>query len=68
MPELSRSLLMYRYRRLDEARYLALKSGYRGAMFPWQSGSDGREESQILHLNPPLGPVDCRYLQPPAPC
>jgi alpha,alpha-trehalase len=24
-------------------------------MFPWQSGSDGREESQILHLNPRSG-------------
>ncbi|NIQ59983.1 MAG: glycoside hydrolase family 65 protein, partial [Gammaproteobacteria bacterium] len=26
-----------------------------GAMFPWQSGSDGREESQRLHLNPRSG-------------
>ena len=24
-------------------------------MFPWQSGSDGREESQRLHLNPRSG-------------
>lgn len=55
IPELTRSLLMYRYRRLTEARYLARKSGYRGAMFPWQSGSDGREESQVLHLNPRSG-------------
>ena len=55
LPELARSLMMYRYRRLDEARYLALEAGYRGAMFPWQSGSDGREESQVLHLNPRSG-------------
>jgi trehalose/maltose hydrolase-like predicted phosphorylase len=55
IPELTRSLLMYRYRRLDEARYLAREAGYRGAMFPWQSGSDGREESQKLHLNPQSG-------------
>lgn len=55
LPELARSLLMYRYRRLDEARYLALKAGFRGAMYPWQSGSDGREESQVLHLNPRSG-------------
>ncbi|MDJ0707511.1 MAG: hypothetical protein QNJ46_29910 [Leptolyngbyaceae cyanobacterium MO_188.B28] len=54
-PELTRSLLMYRYRRLPEARYLAQQSDYRGAMFPWQSGSDGREESQSLHLNPRSG-------------
>ena len=30
-------------------------AGYSGAMFPWQSGSDGREESQRLHLNPRSG-------------
>ena len=55
LPELTRSLLMYRYRRLTEARYLACQSGYGGAMFPWQSGSDGTEESQVLHLNPRSG-------------
>ena len=26
-----------------------------GAMYPWQSGSDGREETQELHLNPRSG-------------
>jgi alpha,alpha-trehalase len=55
VPELTRSLLMYRYRRLPEARYLAREAGYRGAMLPGQSGSDGREESQVLHLNPTSG-------------
>lgn len=55
IPELTRSLLMYRYRRLPEARYAAKESGYEGAMFPWQSGSDGREESQVIHLNPESG-------------
>jgi trehalose/maltose hydrolase-like predicted phosphorylase len=55
IPEITRSLLMYRYRRLDEARHLAAECGYQGAMFPWQSGSDGREESQKLHLNPESG-------------
>ena len=24
-------------------------------MFPWQSGSDGREETQVVHLNPISG-------------
>ena len=52
LPEVSRSLLMYRYRRLDEARTAAARAGYRGAMFPWQSASDGREETQELNLNP----------------
>lgn len=55
IPQLARSLLMYRYRRLPEARLSAKKSGYRGAMYPWQSGSNGREESQTIHLNPQSG-------------
>ncbi|MDF2940788.1 MAG: trehalose 6-phosphate phosphorylase [Gammaproteobacteria bacterium] len=52
MPELARSLLMYRYRRLDAARQLAKKHGYKGAMYPWQSASNGEECSQQWHLNP----------------
>jgi beta-phosphoglucomutase family hydrolase len=52
MPEITRALLMYRYRRLGEAREAARTAGYRGAMFPWQSGSDGQEETQELNLNP----------------
>lgn len=55
IPEITRALLRYRYRRLDEARHLAREAGYRGAMYPWQSGSDGREESQQVHLNPKSG-------------
>ena len=54
-PASTRSLLAYRYRRLPEARRAAADAGYDGAMFPWQSGSDGREESQKLHLNPNSG-------------
>src|SRR5947199_165833 len=41
MPEITRALLMYRYRRLEEARAAAQEAGFRGAMFPWQSGSEG---------------------------
>ncbi len=55
IPDLTRSLLMYRYRRLGEARQAAKQAGYNGAMYPWQSGSDGREETQTLHLNPESG-------------
>ena len=55
LPEITRSLLMYRYRRLGEARVAAREAGYRGAMFPWQSGSEGTEETQSLHLNPLSG-------------
>ncbi|MFC5271219.1 glycoside hydrolase family 65 protein [Adhaeribacter terreus] len=65
LPELARELLMYRYRRLPEARFAARGAGYRGAMFPWQSGSNGREESQVIHLNPKSGNwlPDDTYLQ-----
>ena len=31
------------------------RPGIDGAMFPWQSGSDGREETQRIHLNPRSG-------------
>ena len=55
IPELTRAIKMYRYRRLPEARYGAEEAGYQGAMFPWQSGSNGREESQVVHLNPKSG-------------
>ncbi len=41
LPEVSRALMRYRYRRLDAARRAAGAEGFRGAMFPWQSGSDG---------------------------
>ncbi|MEA3504904.1 MAG: HAD-IA family hydrolase [Bacteroidota bacterium] len=54
-PEASRSFLMYRYNRLNEARKYAKEYGFKGAMFPWQSGSDGREETQVVHLNPLTG-------------
>ena len=54
-PATTRALLHYRYRRLPAARRAAARAGYAGAMFPWQSGSDGREESQQLHLNPNSG-------------
>ena len=55
IPDITKSLLHYRYRRLDQARWNARAAGYRGALYPWQSGSDGREESQTLHLNPQSG-------------
>ncbi|HZE21765.1 MAG TPA: glycosyl hydrolase family 65 protein, partial [Desulfobaccales bacterium] len=53
--EITRALLQYRYRRLEAARRHAAASGFRGALYPWQSGSSGREESQKIHLNPDSG-------------
>jgi alpha,alpha-trehalase len=51
LPEVTRTLLMYRYRRLDEARFQAQKAGYRGAMYPWQSGSTGQDETPVAFFN-----------------
>jgi alpha,alpha-trehalase len=55
MPEITRALLLYRYRRLEEARVAARAAGFRGAMFPWQSGSNGREETDTQFFNPRSG-------------
>jgi len=52
LPEVAKAMLLYRYRRLEKAKEYAKEYGYSGAMFPWQSGSDGSEETQIIHLNP----------------
>ncbi|MEU8305471.1 glycosyl hydrolase family 65 protein [Actinomadura sp. NPDC048955] len=54
-PEIARALLMYRWRRLPAARRAAADAGRRGAMYPWQSAADGREETQLVHLNPRSG-------------
>ena len=64
-PQLTRSLLLYRWRRLPEARQAAIDAGHRGAMYPWQSGSNGREETQVVHLNPLSGRwlADASHLQ-----
>ncbi|RNL86882.1 glycoside hydrolase family 65 protein [Halostreptopolyspora alba] len=54
-PETAEALLRYRWRRLPAARAAAAEAGYPGAMFPWQSASSGREETQRVHLNPRSG-------------
>ncbi|WP_430610565.1 glycoside hydrolase family 65 protein [Enterococcus sp. DIV0876] len=54
-PDTAKEILRYRYRRLAAAKADAQKAGYQGAMFPWQSGLDGSEQSQELHLNPISG-------------
>lgn len=54
-PTVTRSLLSYRARRLDRARDAARELGHRGAMFPWQSASDGRDETPEVLYNPRSG-------------
>jgi len=42
-PDIARSLLTYRYHTLDGARLKAAHSGYKGAMFAWESAATGDE-------------------------
>ena len=44
-PKIARSLLSYRYRRLNQARTNARLGGYRGALFPWESAASGEDET-----------------------
>lgn len=60
-PQTARQLLMYRYNRLPAARKIAQDSGCKGAMYPWQSGLDGSEQTQSVHLNPLNGHWDPDY-------
>jgi trehalose/maltose hydrolase-like predicted phosphorylase len=50
-PAVAAALLRYRHRRLPAARRAAAAAGHRGAMFPWQSGSDGRDETPTHLFN-----------------
>ncbi len=45
LPEMARNMLLYRYRRLDVARAIAKKYGFKGAMFPWESAGFGDDET-----------------------
>jgi beta-phosphoglucomutase family hydrolase len=51
-PDIARSLLKYRYRRLPAAEKYAQEFNYKGAMYPWQSADTGNEETQTVHYNP----------------
>jgi len=42
-PDLARSMVMFRYRALGPARRNAVRNGYRGAMYPWESDELGDE-------------------------
>ena len=59
-PELARRILMYRYRTLPAARENARKRGYRGAMYPWESGGEGTEVTPRWVPAPDGSPVPIR--------
>lgn len=44
-PEAAKNMLIYRHRRLNEARKIAESFGYKGAMFPWESAESGFDET-----------------------
>lgn len=53
-PELAKSMIEYRYQRLDAAKRNAFSKGYRGAMFPWESADSGVEETPVWALSGPF--------------
>ncbi len=53
-PEIARSLLEYRFERLDAAKQNAFSHGYKGAMFPWESAGDGSEDTPVWALTGPF--------------
>lgn len=55
-PPAARAMLEYRLRRLDAARAAAVRLGYAGARFPWESAGDGFDVTPALaHL--PTGEI-----------
>ncbi|MDH2328142.1 hypothetical protein QCN27_14825 [Cereibacter sp. SYSU M97828] len=55
LPDVVRSALLYRHRRLDAARRRARDAGLEGALFPWRSGTVGFEETPEFQKNPKSG-------------
>ncbi len=53
-PELARSMVEYRFQRLEAAKRNAFSKGYKGAMFPWESAATGVEETPVWALSGPF--------------
>jgi trehalose/maltose hydrolase-like predicted phosphorylase len=53
-PEIAKSLVEYRFQRLDAARRNAFSKGFKGAMFPWESAGTGVEETPVWALSGPF--------------
>jgi len=48
--DIARSLVNYRFNRLDAAKRKAKTYGYKGAMFPWESDDTGEESTPPFAL------------------
>lgn len=53
-PEIARSMVEYRFERLEAAKRNAFSHGYKGAMFPWESAASGVEETPVWALSGPF--------------
>lgn len=53
-PDIAKSLLEYRFQRLETAKHNAFSHGYKGAMFPWESAASGNEETPVWALSGPF--------------
>ena len=53
-PELAKSMMEYRFQRLEAAKRNAFTLGYKGAMFPWESAESGVEETPVWALSGPF--------------
>jgi trehalose/maltose hydrolase-like predicted phosphorylase len=53
-PEIAKSMVEYRFQRLDAAKRNAFSKGFRGAMFPWESAETGVEETPVWALSGPF--------------
>lgn len=53
-PELAKSIIEYRFQRLEAAKRNAFSKGYKGAMFPWESAETGVEETPVWALSGPF--------------
>jgi protein-glucosylgalactosylhydroxylysine glucosidase len=53
-PEMAKSMIEYRYQRLQQARHNAFAHGFRGAMYPWESAASGNEETPVWALSGPF--------------
>ncbi|MBS7563006.1 glycoside hydrolase family 65 protein [Mucilaginibacter sp. Bleaf8] len=53
-PEIARSVLEYRFERLEAAKRNAFANGFKGAMYPWESADKGVEETPVWALSGPF--------------
>ncbi|NVO12293.1 MAG: glycoside hydrolase family 65 protein [Bacteroidales bacterium] len=53
-PEIAKSIIEYRFERLEAAKRNAFSHGFKGAMYPWESAGTGVEETPVWALSGPF--------------